>query len=192
MQRVACVFQSHVLYVPLVLCRVLYLPPFSAAVGPAAFCPWAAQSRQTREIQRNTNPVPPWKTRSQWSNLESQLLLKLFCTHPLIHSQAPFRQGGVKDLSGFFWNIPSGPTHPQHLLSICLNPSLVSFWASCSYCIQQPAVKIPRERSSCGASGNWKKAVPSYKISSAISSITGGRSFVLFALLSSHVCEHIV
>ena len=27
----------------------------------------------------------------------------------------------------FFWNIPSGPTHPQHLLSICLNPSLVSF-----------------------------------------------------------------
>ena len=101
-QCVACVFQSHVLYVPLVLCRVLYLPPFSAAVGPAAFCPWAAQSRQTREIQRNTNPVPPWKTRSQWSNLESQLLLKLFCTNPLIHSQAPFRQGGVKDLSVFF------------------------------------------------------------------------------------------
>ena len=188
-QCVACVFQSHVLYVPLVLCRVLYLPPFSAAVGPAAFCPWAAQSRQTREIQRNTNPVPPWKTRSQWSNLESQLLLKLFCTNPLIHSQAPFRQGGVKDLSVFlehpFWS--NSPT--MHLLSICLNPSLESFWASCSYCIQQPAVKIPRERSSCG---NWKKAVPSYKISSAISSITGGRSFVLFALLSSHVCELIV
>ena len=127
-QCVACVFQSHVLYVPLVLCRVLYLPPFSAAVGPAAFCPWAAQSRQTREIQRNTNPVPPWKTRSQWSNLESQLLLKLFCTNPLIHSQAPFRQGGVKDLSVFlehpFWS--NSPTAsfihlPQSILGVLLS-----------------------------------------------------------------------
>ena len=150
--------------------------------------PKAARPEKYKEIQIQSHPEKqdPSGAISNHNCCSSYFAqIHLFIRRPLL---------GMVELKicPFFWNIPSGPTHPQHLLSICLNPSLVSFWASCSYCIQQPAVKIPRERSSCGASGNWKKAVPSYKISSAISSITGGRSFVLFALLSSHVCEHIV
>ena len=63
------------------LCRkcmvslVLCLPPARATVGHFAL--GLPRARQTREIQRNTNPVTPWKNKiqGQWGNL----LLCIFC-----------------------------------------------------------------------------------------------------------------
>ena len=48
---------------------VLCLPPARATVGHFAL--GLPRARQTREIQRNTNPVTPWKNKiqGQWGNL---------------------------------------------------------------------------------------------------------------------------